>query len=410
MVKKDVASRTEIVNSLDNVALWSSLFYGQHAPFLHDEMDSFGWNQPGVRKACWNLLQILLKNHSGAHTRTFVAKIKLIICEDCMGGLEPTLSVATLRSAWVEPDVAVRNTMWTSLLLFLKGIYPHLRHRPGTHPPIPEHPKAWEHEARSQDEIEAADGEGSDEDVVVDDAPAKVSLQEGKLSKSIAYEEFRQFLELGCIGSPVHSYPAVIIILSTIPSSVSAIHITQISQRLTYYPHKILAVSPTPVQTFFDSFWAAIDGRALGGLDRAAASAAFLSSLLECMVFIVKRLMGDQGKMLVAEGGDGKEEALRLITEQFKRVWEDISTDKLKVPHHVAAGALSRTLATLLKGGEGKNSDEGGTLVAYRFHRPLRCSLVCSRCGHSTVDRRLDVSIIIRTGDSEDFPNELRRR
>lgn len=74
-MKKDVASRTEIVNSLDNMALWSSLFYGQHTPFLYDEMDSFGWNQPGVRKACWNLLQILLKNHSGAHTRTFVAKI-----------------------------------------------------------------------------------------------------------------------------------------------------------------------------------------------------------------------------------------------------------------------------------------------------------------------------------------------
>lgn len=83
--RKDVMNRKEIVNSLDNVALWSSLFHGQHAPFLHDEMDSFGWDQPGVRKACWNLLQIILKNHSGAHTCASSAVMKLIFAKIVWG-------------------------------------------------------------------------------------------------------------------------------------------------------------------------------------------------------------------------------------------------------------------------------------------------------------------------------------
>jgi hypothetical protein len=38
--------------------------------------------------------------------------------------------------------------------------------------------------------------------------------------KSLAYQEFLQFLELGCSGSPRDGYPIVVIVLSTIPSQV----------------------------------------------------------------------------------------------------------------------------------------------------------------------------------------------
>ena len=41
------------------------------------------------------------------------------------------------------------------------------------------------------------------------------------LAPTLAYREFLQFLELGCSGSPLQGYPTVIIILSTIPPSVS---------------------------------------------------------------------------------------------------------------------------------------------------------------------------------------------
>jgi len=41
------------------------------------------------------------------------------------------------------------------------------------------------------------------------------------IKPSLAYQDFLRFLQLGCSGSPVEGYPTVVIILSTIPSSVS---------------------------------------------------------------------------------------------------------------------------------------------------------------------------------------------
>ena len=39
-------------------------------------------------------------------------------------------------------------------------------------------------------------------------------------NQSEAYREFLQFLQLGCYGSPAQGYPAIVVILSTIPPSV----------------------------------------------------------------------------------------------------------------------------------------------------------------------------------------------
>lgn len=39
-------------------------------------------------------------------------------------------------------------------------------------------------------------------------------------AKSLAYQEFLQFLQLGCSGSPLQGYPTVVIVISTIPSLV----------------------------------------------------------------------------------------------------------------------------------------------------------------------------------------------
>lgn len=83
-------------------------------------------------------------------------------------------------------------------------------------------PQVWEMEALS--EKDADDGEDSDsEDDEDDERPTKTRTPtRGGLStaSSAAYREFLQFLELGCLGSPIQGYPAVLIILSTIPSSV----------------------------------------------------------------------------------------------------------------------------------------------------------------------------------------------
>lgn len=48
------------IASLDNAALWTVLHHAQTAPFVPSEIQSFGWDQPGVRKSAWNLLQTLL--------------------------------------------------------------------------------------------------------------------------------------------------------------------------------------------------------------------------------------------------------------------------------------------------------------------------------------------------------------
>ncbi|GJE86513.1 hypothetical protein PsYK624_025930 [Phanerochaete sordida] len=307
-LSQDEKAAEEFIGPLENIALWTALYSGQHPPFIHDdEFEAFGWNQPGVRRACWAAVQALLRTYKGR-----------------LHGLEQSLSVAILRSAWIEPDAAVRNSMWQPLLTFLK-----------------EYPTAWETEARGLHDADDGEDESEDEDEEDEDedAPkprsAKAPTSEQKITHSQAYDDFRQFLELGCMGSPVQAYPAVIIVLSTIPPS-------------------IFATVPTPVSTLFESFWAAVDGQALSGLDRMAASAAFLSSLLECVVFMVRRLHGEQASALLSESQeDGKQAASELVREQIRRVWEEISSERLKLDEQLAAESLSKTLAALSEIDEG---------------------------------------------------------
>lgn len=83
---------------------------------------------------------------------------------------------------------------------------------------VPEYPRAWELEAASDEEAEGDND--SDEEEVEAAETSKIKPSGSKVLVSHAYEEFRQFLELGCMGSAAQGYPAIIIILSTIPSSV----------------------------------------------------------------------------------------------------------------------------------------------------------------------------------------------
>jgi len=157
-------------------------------PFVNMD-EAFGYNQPGVRKACWSLLQTILRTCK-AHLDSFL----------------PVISSAILRSAWVEPDSNVRGVMWQPLLTFLR-----------------EYPKSWEIDASKEpDEGEDEDEENNESEEEDEEVP-KHSAQTRPVNgprTSQAYREFLQFLELGCSGSPLQGYPAVLIILSTIPSSV----------------------------------------------------------------------------------------------------------------------------------------------------------------------------------------------
>lgn len=119
----------------------------------------------------------------------------------------------------------------------------------------------------------------------------------------------------------------------------------------------------TPLSYFFTSFWAAIDGRALSSLDRAATSAAFLSSLLECTAFLARRLRNDTGDHAVLVTDIGNEDtdqvsgihgASRLVGQQFSRVWNELAGHRLKVQLADAGKLMAQTLASLQRIDEGE--------------------------------------------------------
>ena len=112
---------------------------------------------------------------------------------------------------------------------------------------------------------------------------------------------------------------------------------------------QILMSSPSdsshPLSQLFISFWAALDARALTSLHRVAASAAFLSSLLECIVFLVKRLWNNSAQTGdVSLAGNVME---TIIREQFSLIWEQVSSKQLKVEERAAARLLAQTLESL---------------------------------------------------------------
>ncbi|KAG6916946.1 hypothetical protein DXG01_004633 [Tephrocybe rancida] len=280
----------DLIEFFGDPALWSSLYHADQCPFV--DVESFGYGQHNVRKSAWGLILSLL---SAPKTQ--------------LESLLPLLSVAALRSAWIDPDTTVHAVMWQPLLKFLKG---NLK-RPTPHDDqliilLPDFPRAWEIE-RTHNYSKIENDEGSDSetsDIETEKLPPPTTI-DAATKPSIAYEEFLRFLELGCSGSPLQGYPTVVIIVSTIPSS-------------------ILASSPSapPLDDLFNSFWKVLDGRALSSLQRSATSAAFLSSLFECIVFLIKRTRSDsqngQSHNLLGVGNTN-ELTENLVREQFGMVW-----------------------------------------------------------------------------------------
>ncbi|KAF8650294.1 hypothetical protein AX16_005322 [Volvariella volvacea WC 439] len=306
-----------------NPALWSALYHAESCPFAPG-LESFGFAQPNVRKAAWTLLQTLLRSWKG-RLQSYI----------------PLLSTAVLRSAWVESDTNVHTAMWQPLLTFLK-----------------EFPGAWDLDRNSSltssaslasidEEDEGSDSEAGDEedDEDEDGAHEEAALKPSKSSASavsknqapesktsIAYTEFLQFLQLGCGGSPVQGYPTVVIILSTIPSNILM---------------NDSAESLGGLKQFFESLWAAIDGRALTSLHRSVTSAAFFSSLLECLVFIVKRIRSNEANN-DSDDSSGDHLTHELVKEQIGRVWDELAERRgLKVEERAAARVVGHTFLEL---------------------------------------------------------------
>ncbi|KAA1476143.1 hypothetical protein DENSPDRAFT_874439 [Dentipellis sp. KUC8613] len=299
-----------LVDMLASAPLWTALHHARVCPFA--DIESFGFGQPGVRTAAWALLQTLLQY--------WKAEAELSV---------RVLSAAVLRSAFVEPDPQVRGAMWQPLLTFLKDF-----------------PRAWEFElafkvekeAESESESEDEDEESHENHAPPAEAQTETPTPSTAATTSMAYQEFLQFLELGCSGSPLQGYPTVVIILSTIPSSILA----QSDPSASY-----------SCSALFTSFWAAIDGRALSSLERAATSAAFLASLLECTSFVVRRLRGTSGVSSPLLGSDSDSHnnadgvAQRLVRAMYARTWEEIAQRRLRVEPPVVGKLVAENLQVL---------------------------------------------------------------
>ncbi|KAF5370318.1 hypothetical protein D9758_006910 [Tetrapyrgos nigripes] len=388
---------SEDLSFFSNPALWSILHHAVTPPFLPPNIEGFGAGQPIVRKSAWALVQSVLK----------ASKDKPQLNE-----ILPILSTAILRSAFVEQDSTVQAVMWQPLLVFLKEVR-----------------DAWRLEMKySADHKETGEAEEDSEDEDDDDDAGegerhrKESKDDGNKSHvSQAYQEFLQFLQLGCSGSPMQGYPTVVVILSTIPSEVIAASTPSLFSLPTPsepQPHQAEAEADTkseiqpetqsnpkipsnPLMDLFTSFWAAIDGRALSSLQRSAASSAFLSSLLECMVFLIRRVWRDLfsstsvspstsasgegvgldstssagydgsagveepknpkhaslllfGSSQAQRSEDGHENENReqlylsklqeVMKSQIERVWSELSDKTLKIEERVAGVYLARTL------------------------------------------------------------------
>ncbi|KAJ3574319.1 hypothetical protein NP233_g1845 [Leucocoprinus birnbaumii] len=300
----------EILSFLHNPLLWSVLYHGEKAPFVEtndrkdfDSTESFGFGQPNVRKAGWGLVMRLLETHKENISR-----------------IVPVLSSAILRSAWVEPDPLVQGVMWQPLLTFLKDF-----------------PKCWDLELASSYAIPLKDPSEGDEDDSDDEEEEEEEGQETK-AKTRTSRRTNQ----------------IITSLSRIPAIPPTWLLRLSPSRVFHGPNYSLHYSllETPLEDLFTSLWAALDGRALSSLHRAATSAAFLSALLESVVFMARRLVldakkTDESTLSSSDGLDVPEQARKLVREQFGKVWDELKGGRLKVEERAGARLVAQNLDAL---------------------------------------------------------------
>ncbi|EUC55355.1 E3 ubiquitin-protein ligase listerin, putative [Rhizoctonia solani AG-3 Rhs1AP] len=222
---------------------------------------AWGHEQRAVRMAGWKFVKTMVKYlHNPTEPEENVdddAPLSLTL------GFLRSFGAAAIRSAWTETDAAVRTSVWDGFL-----------------PLITAFPDVWniapiEHSSTGTSGLGEVDSDGDDdsEDSIDTTTDPATSSHITTTYGGLAFSDFLRFLELGCQGSAIQSYPVVVIVLSTIPEPVFS------------YEHSDL-------ERLFTSFWAAYDGKALNVLprDKESTMKAFLSSLLDCVVFISRKL------------------------------------------------------------------------------------------------------------------------
>ncbi|TRM62271.1 hypothetical protein BD626DRAFT_558116 [Schizophyllum amplum] len=262
----------ELVELLHAEQLWSC---------LSTDPNSFGQDQPAVRRAGWTLLQAAVK------TRKDLFKS------------EPGISRLILRSGLTEVDTNVQNVLWGPLLSFLK-----------------EYPETWEPASPAHE----SDDEGSDED-----AETKGAAPQG--ADDPPFQLLLTFLGLACCGSPVQGYPTVMLMLSTIPTTV-------------LFPSADMAL----LAELFTAFWSALPSLSSKGLaqQRLLAQQKLVGSVMECLVFCVRRWSSLHRDGAPGVSGDNDQALEGLVREQFGRAWDEQASGGLSTKEAMFAQAIVR--------------------------------------------------------------------
>ena len=117
------------------------------------------------------------------------------------------------------------------------------------------------------------------------------------------------------------------------------------------------AASSHPLEDLFTAFWAAVDARVLNMLDREVASNAFLSSLLECLVFMIRRITASSSEeaisLLLGKPGEEVVDVDRVVQAflegQLERTWEELSSSGLKINANNGGTEMAKMFASLYR-------------------------------------------------------------
>jgi hypothetical protein len=236
------------------------------------------------------------------------------------------ISRQALYSAFKEQDGGAQSAMWEGLLRLVKGTHVLDKQKPSVWLICTwtERPNAWalaDAPKETGDEDSDTDS-GSESDTRPTPEPESTDHSSPSDHPRIppVINAFFSFLQLGCNGKPTSAYPAVLVLLSTIPSSV--------------FPW-----TADNVEALFNSFWGAVDGRALDSAGERGTEA-FTSAFVECLRFVV-------GKSY--KGGDQKL-AVEVATKQVDRLVKYVlgtgEVEKRRpLPALFASGLLARALA-----------------------------------------------------------------
>lgn len=113
----------DIISLLSSLEFWTVLYPFESPPFFQEEDESgtptraLGYNQVGVRRAGWMTAQQVAINVTSLWQRYVKIDSNIRIATDPT--ILKALSIAALRSAWIEPDSGVRTSMFEGLLLVL---------------------------------------------------------------------------------------------------------------------------------------------------------------------------------------------------------------------------------------------------------------------------------------------------